>query len=90
MNTSTHTLELDSAVAWRLFGRRDAVARRDAAAAAAISQELGALREPARDRVPAMRERIPLDGRDAMELGCFIATLAAIGTLQFGLLALLA
>lgn len=90
MNTSMHTLELDPAVTWRLVGTRRAVARRPGRAAAAISQDTGAAREPAAEVPRVMDDRIPLDGRDAVELGCFLATLAAIGVLQGGLLALLA
>ena len=90
MNTSTHTLKLDPAVAWRLVGTRRAIARRPGPAAAVVAQDPASAREPAAEVPRVMDDRISLDGRDAVELGCFLATLAAIGVLQGGLLALLA
>ncbi len=89
MNASTHTLELDPAVTWRPVGTRGTVARRPEPAVVGTQDPASACARAA--AVPrAKPDRFALGGRDAMELGCFLATLAAIGSLQLGLLALLA
>ena len=85
---STHTLEFDPAVNWRLVGvRREVVLRREAPAVAP------AVESPP-DRAPALDMRAGARRRkewirpgfgDTIEFALFAVTLAAIGCLQLQL-----
>ena len=85
---STHTLELDPAVTWRLVGvRREVALRREAPAVVPVI-------EPPLDRMPASdmragahprREWIRPGVSDTIEFAMFAATLAAIGLLHLQL-----
>lgn len=85
---STHNLELDPAVTWRLVGiRRDSTLRREAPPVVPAV-------ESSADRMPALdvradarphREWIGPGVGDAIEFAMFALTLAAIGYLQLHL-----
>ena len=85
---STHTLELDPAVAWRLVGVRREVALRREAPVTVPAIESPPDRTPSPEaRAVARRHRewIRPGSGDAFEFAMFAATLAAIGLLQLQL-----
>ena len=89
MPASTHTLDLDPAVHWRLVGIPEA--RRQGPAVVGNSENL-LDRECATDDGIVSRTfqtRIRPNLGDAMDFALFVVTLAMIGCLQFELLALL-
>ncbi len=89
MLASTHTLDLDRTVDWRLVGIPRA-RRRAPAAVGDLETVLD--RERATDERAVSRPRhawVRSSLRDAMELALFAVTVAAIGWLHFELLALL-
>ena len=88
MLASTHTLDLDPAVDWRLVGIPKARRR---APAVAGDMESVLDREPAPDERAVSRSRqawIRSSPVDAIEFALLTVTLAAIGWLHFELLAL--
>ena len=90
MNVSTHTLELDPAVMWRLVGTHPKVAPRPSTPAISWPAGCGAMDEPATAVAGAEPERRRPAIGDALEFGCVVTTLAAIWLLQLGLFANLA
>jgi len=90
MHASTHTFNLDPAATWRPLGTRKTVAPRSEAPAIVGSVDIDAAGEPAITVADAERDRRRSRIGDALELGCFVTTLTAIGLLQLGVFALLA
>jgi hypothetical protein len=89
MQASTHTLKLDPTPTWRLVGlRKTSPCRQTLPVVEPIG--FGAPGEPAITVPDAQPERRRPEIADALELGCFVTTLAAIGLLQLGVFALLA
>ncbi len=89
MHASTHSLELDPAVTWRLVGiRKTAPCRETPRVVEPV--DLGATGETAITVPSAEPDRRRPEIGDALELGCFVTTLAAIWLLQLGMFALLA
>ena len=86
---STHTLELDPAVTWRLVGvRREVALRREAPAVIVPAAEPAIDPAPAHDARGATRARREWGRPGAgatLEFAMFAATLAAIGLLQLQL-----
>ena len=89
MQASTHTLKLDPTVTWRLVGIRKAAPYRETPKVME-PVDLGATSEPAVTVPSAQPDRRRSEIADALEFGCFVTTLAAIGLLQLGAFALLA
>lgn len=90
MHASTHTFNLDPAATWRPVGTRKTVAPRPEPSAIVWPVDIGATGEPAITVPSAEADRRRPKIGDALELGCFVATLVAIGFLQLGMFALLA
>ena len=90
MHASTHTFNLNPATTWRPVGTRKTVAPRPEPSAIVWPVDIGAAGEPAITVSDAKPDRGRTRIGDALELGCFVTALAAIGLLQLGLFALLA
>ena len=90
MHASTHAFNLDPTATWRPLGTRKTVAPRSEVPTIVWPVDIDAAGEPAITASDAERDRRCSRIGDALELGCFVTTLTAIGLLQLGVFALLA